>query len=315
MRAHDESYIPVKEAVKRPEVKAFIDRLRGLRSHPKTITGKLFAIRIFLDWLERDGPNCLQDVTPQHVEKFLACQRDLGRAGATIDGIVVGLRQFFRFLEDTQRIFVSPMANFKIRWAPKRLQPVPTEAEMRKLLAAPNTGSRFGTRDRAILETAYATGARLGELLGMTIFDPDLDQGTARVAGKGGKERIVPLGKQAVLWVRQYLKTGRPRLLSAGKGKERLDTHALWLGHDGTPLHKSRMELIFTAYARAAGVGTPVTPHAVRRACATHMLRHGAHPVQIQMLLGHATLNTLSQYLQVTIKDLRAMHRKSRPGK
>jgi len=305
-----ESYIPRAEAMKRPWVKAYIERLRDLRFSPKTITGKLFAIRIFLDWLEREGPKRLQDVTPQYIEKFLAGQRGRGLAGATIDGIIGGLRKFFRYLEDTQRIFVNPTANLEIRWTPKRLKPVPTEEEMRKLLAAPDTNSMFGLRDRALLETAYSTGARLGELLGMTIFDPDLDKGTVRVTGKGSKERIVPLGKQAVLWLRQYLKASRPRLL-----KEKIDVQALWVGHDGSPLHKSRVELIFGKYRDEAGIKTPVTPHAVRRACATHMLRHGAHPFQIQMLLGHATLNTLSQYLQVTITDMKKMHEQSKVGR
>lgn len=321
-----ERYIPRAEAMKRPWVKAYIERLRDLRFNPKTLEKKLFDIRIFLDWLDRDGPKPfdgagstslttgqggrLQDMTPQHIEKFLACQRDRGLAGATIDGLIVDLRKFFRYLEDTQRIFVSPMANLKIRWTPKRLKPVPTEDEMRKLLAAPDTNSMFGLRDRALLETAYSTGARLNELLGMTIFDPDLDKGAVRVMGKGSKERIVPLGKQAILWIRQYLKTSRPRLL-----KERLDVHALWVGYDGSPLHKSRLEMMFGKYRDKAGIKTPVTPHTVRRACATHMLRHGAHPIQIQMLLGHATLNTLSQYLQVTITDMKKMHEQSKVGK
>lgn len=305
-----ESYIPRAEAMKRPWVKAYIERLRDLQFNPKTIEKKLFDIRIFLDWLDRDGPKRLQDVTPQHVEKFLAGQRGRGLAGATIDGLAGDLQKFFRYLEDTQLIFVSPMANLEIRWTPKRLKPVPSEDEMRKLLAAPDTNSMFGLRDRALLETAYSTGARLSELLGMTIFDPDLDKGTVRVTGKDNKERIVPLGKQAVLWIRQYLKTSRPRLL-----KEKIDVHALWVGHDGSPLHKSRLEQICEKYARESGIQTPVTPHAVRRACATHMLQHGAHPVQIQMLLGHATLNTLSQYLQVTITDMKKMHKQSKVGR
>jgi site-specific recombinase XerD len=144
----------------------------------------------------------------------------------------------------------------------------------------------------------------------MTIFDPDLDKGCVRVMGKGSKERVVPMGRQSVLWVRQYLQSSRPRLL-----KERIDVHALWIGHDGTPLHTSRLEMIFGKYRAEAGVETNVTPHAVRRACATHMLRNGAHPVQVQMLLGHATLNTLSQYLQVTIRDLKSMHEQSKVGR
>ena len=304
-----ESYIPTSAAMKMPWVKAYIERLRDLRFAPMTLKKKLFCIRIFLDWLGKDD-TLLQDVTPQHIEKFLACQRGSGLAGATVDGLAGDLRKFFRYLEDTRKIFASPMANLKIHWTPKRLKPVPTEEEMLQLLAAPDTNGMFGLRDRALLETAYSTGARLSELLGMTIFDPDLDNGCVRIMGKGSKERIVPLGKQAVLWTRQYLKTSRPRLL-----KERIDVHALWLGSDGSPLHKSRLESIVSKYRAKSGIETPVSPHALRRACATHMLRGGAHPIQVQMLLGHATLNSLSQYLQVTIADMKKMHDHSKVGR
>ncbi len=122
---------------------------------PKTITKRIFCLRIFLAWLEKNGAPRLQDVTTQNIETFLADQRAAGLAGATIDGIFCDLRFFFRFLEETQRVFASPMARLEPRWTPKRLKSVPTEEEMRKLLASPNTTSMFGLRDRAILEVAY----------------------------------------------------------------------------------------------------------------------------------------------------------------
>ena len=120
----------------------------------------------------------------------------------------------------------------------------------------------------------------------------------------------MPLGRHAVHWLKQYLDHARPKLL-AGK----IDQEALWLGNSGTPQGGQSMNLQVKTHGRAAGTSVPVTLHALRRACATHMLQRGAHPVQIQMLLGHATMRHLSQYLRLSIRDIKAMHEKSRPGK
>lgn len=296
--------------LKHPFVKDYVADLRGRRYRKGTIDKRLHAVRMLFDWLRNNGDPQLQDVTPRDIEKFHVYQSQRGVAAATVDSIIADNKKFFQFLEESQRIFISPMSKTVIRWAPRGLKPVPTEEEMERFLAAPETSRPVGIRDRALLETMYSTGARMGELLRMTIFDPDLDKGTVRVLGKGRKERVVPLGKQAVLWTRQYLKAARPKLL-----KQQLDVNQMWLGKYGTVLKKSRVDQIVKEHAATAQVKTPMSSHAVRRACATHMLRNGAHPVQIQLLLGHATLNTLSQYLQVTITDMQKMHEHSKPGR
>ncbi len=304
--------------LKHPFVKDYIADLRGRRYRKGTIDKRLHAVRMLFDWLRNNGDSStelrtgpqLHDVTPRDIEKFHVHQSQRGIAAATADSIIADNKKFFQFLEESQRIFISPMSKTVIRWAPRGLKPVPTEEEMERLLAAPETSRPVGIRDRALLETMYSTGARMGELLHMTIFDPDLDKGTVRVLGKGRKERVVPLGKQAVLWIQQYLKAARPKLL-----KQQLDVNQMWLGQSGTAIKKSRVDQIVKEHAATAQLKTPMSSHAVRRACATHMLRNGAHPVQIQLLLGHATLNTVSQYLQVTITDMQKMHEQSKPGR
>jgi len=159
------------------------------------------------------------------------------------------------------------------------------------------------------MELIYSTGARLTEAASVTIFDPDLDRGVLRVLGKGRKERVVPLGRHAIFWLRRYIREARPKLI-----KDNIDEHALWVTIEGA---KSKTPQTFQSaiaeHSKAAGLRR-ISPHALRRACATHMLRHGAHPVQIQFLLGHAGLNTLGQYLRVTITDLKKMHKQSKPG-
>jgi len=306
---HSPGAIAATEAA-HPFIKAYVKHLKGKHYDIGTIEKRLYAIRCLFLWNDQGPKKRLQDLSVADMEKYQVHERKRDIAGATADCLISDNKKFFQFLEDSGEIFVSPMAKTVIRWTPRRLKHVPSEEDMRKLLAAVDTTKPNGVRDKALLEVMYSTGARMGELLNMSVFDPDLDRGTVRVFGKGKKERTVPLGKHAVLWLKQYLKAARPKLL-----KDRIEVTSLWVGKDGYPIGKTRVDQIVKAASDAAGLKPPASSHSLRRACATHMLRGGAHPVQIQMLLGHATLNTLSQYLQVTITDMQAMHKQSRPGR
>ena len=310
--SHQSSNATAAEAMHaQPFVVAYVDHMNGKRYEPGTLDKRLYAVRCLFSWLELQGDTiALQDLTAADVERYQAHTRKRPISGVTADSLIADARKFFQFLEASGRIFLNPMERTVIRWTPRRIKFVPSETDMRKLLAAVDTTKPNGTRDRALLEVMYSTGARLGEILRMTIFDPDLDRGTVRVFGKGKKERVLPLGKHAVLWLKQYLKTARPKLQG-----DRVEVTGLWLGQTGDPLKHSRIDQIVKAAVDAAGLDRCISSHAIRRACATHMLRGGAHPVQIQMLLGHANLNSLSQYLQVTITDMQKMHQRSKPGR
>lgn len=131
--------------------------------------------------------------------------------------------------------------------------------------------------------------------------------GTIRILGKGNRERVVPMGKAALEWVGKYVVGVRARLVKCAPG-------ALWVAPDGTPIGSLAIGVSIRECARKAGTATHITPHGIRRACATHMLNHGAHPVQIQMLLGHACLKHLSQYLRVRFREMQAVHERSRLG-
>jgi len=312
---HSPGAIAATEAA-HPFVKAYVKHLKGKRYDIGTIEKRLYAVRCLFLWNDQGPQKRLQDLNAADMEKYQAHERKRDIAGATADCLIADNKKFFQFLEESGRIFISPMSKTVIRWTPRRLKHVPTEDDMSKLLAAVDTTRPNGVRDRALLEVMYSTGARMGELLRMSVFDPDLDRGTVRVFGKGKKERTVPLGKHAISWLRHYLKTARPKfLVRPGWQARDPSTTALWLGKDGDPIKKSRVDQIVKAASNAAGLTPAASSHAVRRACATHMLRNGAHPVQIQMLLGHANLNSLSQYLHVSIRDLHAMHRKTRLGR
>ena len=286
--------------------------LQGMKSRNysrttiKTYTGPLKKFILFL--AERQVVR-VQDVTAADLEKYRLLLVERNYSDPTRELYLRCVRDFFRHLEKTQRIFINPAEDIVIHRPGRKLQPVPTEEEVSRLLAQPDVTTPEGIRDRAYLETFYSTGVRLEELTGLRLYDPLVKQGRLRVFGKGRKERVVPLGRQACFWLRKYVKDVRPQL------QKNPDEPALWLGvRGGRPLHRFQIQHDIKRYAEQAGTATHITAHSLRRACATHMLRNGAHPVQIQMLLGHATLHNLSQYLRVTITDMTKMHRRSKPG-
>ena len=292
-------------------IQAYLKHLKALKYKPKSIRAWRDRLNRFLRFAELNGLENLQDITLADLEKY---RLELVEAQMTSSSIYIYLsyiKRFFEYLEDTQRIFINPASNLILPKCKRKLQAVPNEKDVEKLLAQPDISTEDGIRDRAIIEVFYSTGLRLEELTSLQVFDPDLKNRIIRVIGKGSKERIVPLGKQAVFWLRQYIAKVRPKLL---KGK--LDEHALWIGSQWSrKLHPIIIQRNIREYGKTARASVRITPHALRRACATHMLRAGAHPVQIQFLLGHTSLRTLSQYLKVTVKDMKNMHKKSKPGR
>ena len=292
------------------ELNAFLQHLRTRNYSPKTVTAREKSMLDLFSSLAASGVERLQDVTTADLDRYRTEIVDRGFTINSQNNYLWAVSKFFGFLEDTKRVFVNPADGLFIPKPRRIMQPVPTEAEMKKLLAQPNVLTPVGMRDRAILEVMYSTGVRRGELLGMSLFDPDYDRGTVRVCGKGRKDRMLPLGKHAAYWLRQYTREGRPKLL-----KGQIDVRALWVSKDGDPVSGVRIVQMLRQYVGRAGIKKRISPHSLRRACATHMLFHGAHPVQIQMLLGHSSLQTLSQYLQVGIKEMMRTHYQTRPGR
>ena len=287
----------------------YLASLKIKRFSPKTIETYGRALLDFLGFLADTGRDRAQDVTSQDLEDYRLALVRRNFAPASLELYLRAMRQLFTWLDRNQKLFTNPAASLVIPRPPRKLLPVPSEGEITKLLAQPNVATKCGIRDRALLETAYATGARREELARLTIHNVDLDNQRLTVTGKGNKQRVLPLGKQATQWLQRYIGETRPKLL-----KEKLDEPALWIDLHGKQLAYHAFQQILTRHSYDAGIRPAITPHAVRRACATHMLRHGAHPLQIQMLLGHATLKTLGQYLRLTITELQQTHAQSNPG-
>jgi integrase/recombinase XerD len=295
--------------VMRHGLKEYLAALRARRLSPKTLLCYGHALNSFGRFLKGRKVRRLQDVTAADLQAWRQSLTDRNLAPPSMEAYLRAVRQFFDWLEAGQRLFINPAAGLVIPRPPRKLQPVPTEEEMQRFLSQPDTRTPHGLRDRALLETAYATGARREEMARLPVSALDLDNNCLRLYGKGSRERVVPLGTQAIHWLRCYLAEARPRLLRPDP-----DEPALWLNGAGRRLGYFGFQRMVWRYARAAGLATPLTFHGLRRACATHMLRHGAHPAQLQLLLGHSSLKTLGQYLRVSIADLQQAHAQTPPG-
>ena len=194
--------------------------------------------------------------------------------------------------------------------SPKIGRPLPkslSEEQVEKLLQSPDVATPHGLRDRAMLETLYATGLRVSELVGLTSSQMGLTQGVVRVIGKGDKERLVPLGEEALLWIQKYLSEGRPQLV------KRRSTDAVFTTARGGPMTRQAFWHNLKRYTRIAGIQAQLSPHTLRHAFATHLLNHGADLRVVQMLLGHADLSTTQIYTHVAQARLKSLHAQHHP--
>ena len=301
---------PTNEALITP-ARQYIALLEA-REYSRESTRKRWeCMRRFLRYLEAVGIERVQDVSLDHIEGYRHCLVEHEYSGSVIESSMRTVSLFFRFLEEGNMVFDNPARRLHIPKANVPFGPVLTEREVNKLLAGPDLTRTWGVRDRALLETLYSTGVRRAEAVSLTVFDVDLERATLRVKGKGRKQRLIPLGKHAVKFLRLYLNDARPRMLPKFTPPPEL----LWLDRNRTGIGGPGISHILKHYGELAKITKPVNTHTLRRTCATHLLRGGAHPAVVAQLLGHASLNTLSHYLQTTITDLMKAHAQTKPGK
>ncbi len=286
---------------------------RGTVAYRRVYLGQL------LTWLERRGIARAQQITPAVLDDYLVYLRtrktDYNRAEATSLSVKTlaaeasVLRSFFRWLTRRRVVLFNPAEDLKLG---NRTQPLPkavlSEAEIRALLSAPGRDV-LGVRDRAILEALYSTGLRRAELCGLDLYDLDHANELLRVRrGKGGRDRIVPIGAAALSAIRRYLRDSRPELVATPKEP------ALFLAAiTHRRLHVKTLNLVVRKHAEAAGIAKRVTPHVLRHTCATDLLRGGADIRQVQAILGHASVATTQIYTRVAVEDLVRVHRRHHP--
>jgi integrase/recombinase XerD len=249
----------------------------------------------------------LRRATREDVRAYLAYRRQTRARAATAARLLSTLRRFYRYLLREKEIDADPTALIDSPKLPRALPRSLTEAQVKCLLEAPGTTTPLGLRDRAMLETLYATGLRVSELVGLTVGQVGLVQGVVRVVGKGDKERLVPLGEEAIAWLGRYQREARPELL------KRRATDAVFVTLRGGPLTRQAFWHNIKRYARRAGIRAPLSPHTLRHAFATHLLNHGADLRVVQMLLGHADLSTTQIYTHVARARLQELHARHHP--
>ncbi|MCK9538743.1 MAG: site-specific tyrosine recombinase XerD [Dokdonella sp.] len=217
------------------------------------------------------------------------------------------LRHFYRWLLAAGGIDADPTLLVDAPRLPRSLPKALSEAEIEALLQAPGE-TPAGLRDRAMLELMYATGLRVSELVGIGAAQVNLRQGVLRVVGKGGKERLVPLGEEAAHWLTRYVETARPQLLKGGR------SDALFVSNRRAAMSRQMFWVLTRKYALAAGIApTRISPHVLRHSFATHLLNHGADLRALQMMLGHSSLSTTQIYTLVAKEGLRRLHEQHHP--
>lgn len=294
--------------VRRFHVETFMDFLaleRGLR--PRTLRAYRSDIGRFADYLDRRGISNLGETGAEVLHDYTVHLRNEGLATATIRRAHSALRAYFRFLVTEGIVEEDPTGRMDRPGADRRLPEFLSQAEASLLVEAVDPDSSAYWRDRAVLELLYATGMRVSELTGLSLGDLDAEDGSCLVFGKGGRERLVPVGTLALEVVGRYLATVRPRL-DRGRGEG-----AIFLNQRGTRLSRMSVWTIVSRAARRAGIDRRISPHTLRHSCATHLLEGGADLAAVQELLGHADISTTQVYTHLDREYLRATHRRCHP--
>jgi integrase/recombinase XerD len=272
---------------------------RGLSEN--TLSAYRSDLQSLAGWLRINGSD-LEHAARHELLAYLQQRVEAGVKPRSSARLLSSMRRFYRYLLRESVIAEDPSARID---APKLGRPLPktlTEGEVEQLLAAPDTATPMGLRDRAMLEVLYASGLRVSELVGLQLTQVNLQQGLVKVMGKGSKERLVPLGEEALDWIQRFMREGRALLL----GQKR--TEALFPSKRGSAMSRQAFWQLIKRYAVEAGIGKPLSPHTLRHAFATHLLNHGADLRVVQLLLGHSSLSTTQIYTFVAQERLKGLH-------
>ena len=286
---------------------AFEDYLRIERGFsPHTVEGYSRDVAGFLDWLKARGA-AVEDTSRSEVVAYLEHLRHSGYSPSSVARKMASVRAFFRFLVLAGDLPLAPTSEVQSPSPRRRLPAVLSVGEVEDLLAGPEVGKPAGVRDRAILETLYAAGLRVSEATSLSAGDVDPDRGFLLCRGKGGRERVVPLGREACRWLKIYLERVRPRLENRRSGD------ALFLNLRGGGLTRQAVWQMMKKYARSAGLSSDISPHTLRHSFATHLLENGADLRSVQELLGHRDIATTQVYTHLVGRYLHEVYRQAHP--
>ncbi len=262
----------------------------------------------FLSFLGDAGISSPGDAREENVSRFVKLLGELGLSPRSVSRNVTAIKMFYRFLVAEREVVVDPTQNLDLPKLSRTLPDVLNPDEIEAILRQPDVADPLGIRDRAILETLYATGIRVSELVTLKQSNVFHDDRFIRVMGKGSKERIVPIGRSALEWIGRYQTRTR-----AGLTRARGASDVLFLNARGTPISRMAVWTIVRSYTLKSGIGKQVHPHTFRHSFATHLLEGGADLRSVQEMLGHADISTTQIYTHVDREYLREVHKTYHP--
>ena len=291
-------------------IDAFVDALwleEGLSRN--TLAAYRTDLSLYSRWLGQ-RERVLTQSTEADLSAYFSAKHAQSKA-TTANRRLTVLRRYFHWALREGLIAADPTLKLQAAKQALRVPKTLTEEQVEALLAAPDTESALGVRDRSMLELMYASGLRVSELVTLKVFHVSLSENVLRVFGKGNKERMVPFGEEAGAWIKRYLEGARAVLLAGKQSEDLFVTHRGTRA--GSAMSRVMFWMIIKKHALRAGITAPLSPHTLRHAFATHLLNHGADLRAVQMLLGHADISTTTIYTHVALQRLKTLHAAHHP--
>jgi|TARA_B110000259_G_C13973015_1_gene385524 integrase/recombinase XerD len=285
----------------------FIDHLwleDGLSKN--TLNSYRFDLELFTGWLDKSLKKNILDTSQVDIQQYLSFKFPTSKS-RSISRLLATLRRLFRYLLRQKKIKIDPTLEIQSPKIPKSLPKSLSEEDVELLLAAPDVETNTGLRDKAMLELLYACGLRVSELVNILLTELSMTEGVIRVTGKGNKTRLVPMGEEAVDWIKKYIDESRNNIL-----KQRVSKY-LFITIRGGAMTRQAFWYLIKRYAIIANIKKSMSPHIMRHAFATHLLNHGADLRVVQMLLGHSDISTTQIYTHVARERLKKLHESHHP--
>ena len=264
-------------------------------------------LKSFANWLHDQGIK-LQNASQANIQGYLSRRFSSGASARSNARLLSTLKQYYRYLVKKGDRIDNPTALIAAPKVHQVLPPTLSEADISKLIDSPDTKSSYGLRDRCMLEVMYSSGLRVSELVSLQVNQINTRLGLVRLTGKGNKERVIPVGEEALFWLTRYLEIARPQLV-----RDTVINDALYLSSRGTAITRQAFWQHIKKYSLSAGIKTVYSPHSLRHAFATHLLNHGADLRTVQMLLGHSSLSTTQIYTHIAQARLQNLHATHHP--
>ena len=299
--------IPKNSHTKIEIIDAFIDHLwleDGLSKN--TLNSYRFDLELFTEWLTKSLKKNILDVSQADIQQYLSFKFPTSKA-RSISRLLATLRRLFRYLLREKKIKNDPTLEIMSPKIPKSLPKSLSEEEVEALLNAPNVKTISGLRDKAMLELLYACGLRVSELVNILLTELSMTDGIIRITGKGSKTRLVPMGEEAVDWIKKYINESRNDILNKKTSKY------LFITIRGSGMTRQAFWYLIKKYSIIAEIKKPISPHILRHAFATHLINHGADIRVVQMLLGHSDISTTQIYTHVARERLKKIHESHHP--